>query len=88
MRDASGRFCKAVPEAFMDRQIEKKEVNQFETVEEGKGGEATPLRHIASYAGIVCHEFRFIRTYHHHSLNHDVMIKLYDHFTSHDLFRQ
>jgi hypothetical protein len=66
----------------MDRQTAQKEVNQFEAVEEGKGGEASFGERI------VCSKLTFVRLYWHPNLRYSVMVKLYDHFTKHDLFRQ
>jgi hypothetical protein len=79
MRDASGRFCKAVPEAFMEGQITKENIYEIEAVEKGKGGETSHKKCIISAASTL------EKVYMHPDLHYCVVIKFYDHFTYHDL---
>jgi hypothetical protein len=81
MRDASGRFCKAVPKASLARQTEKESVNQVKAVEEGESREATTVK------GIIRLELKSMRLYLHPRLRASICVKFYDHFTEHDLQR-
>ena len=73
MRDANGRFCKALSQSSSEGQVEKAPVIGVESVEKGEGGEAA----------IECYEFPHLafRWYRHPKLIYSVKVKCYDNFT-------
>ena len=78
VRDANGRFCKALSQSSAERPVEKAPVVGVEGVEKGESGEA---------ANIFVYEYHGIDVYHHHNLFYPVHVRNYDYFTKHNILR-